>query len=173
MSWEAIGATAEVVGALAVIASIVYLATQIRSSSEIARGQSQRELLEISAWFAGASTNSELRDAIRAGFDNFSTLNKDQQLQFHSWIHPIAAQVEAAYRMNKDGLLEDESYVGFRDGFISMIKTKGGAAWWETCSFMFVDFGVEINSKLQESSTIEPWSELIPFFGTEQSANDT
>ena len=77
MNWDAIGAVGEVVGAIAVIASIVYLATQIRSNSEIARSQSQRELLEIGSWFSGSATNPELRNVIRSGFDDFSSLSKD------------------------------------------------------------------------------------------------
>jgi len=34
MNWDAIGATAELLGAVGVIASLVYLATQIRQSRE-------------------------------------------------------------------------------------------------------------------------------------------
>ncbi len=169
MNWDAVGAIAEIVGAIAVIASIVYLATQIRSNSAIARAESQRELLDISAWFAGTQTDAELRRVVRAGFNNFAGLSKDEQLQFHSWIHPIAAQIEAAYRMNKGGLLENVSYFGFRNGFISMILTKGGSKWWQACSWMFVDFGVEIDARVaDEGKSITPWTELLPFFGSDE-----
>ena len=169
MDWDAVGAIAETVGAIAVIASIVYLATQIRSNSAIARAASQRELLDISTWFAGTATDAELRRVVRAGFNDFAALSKDEQLQFHSWMHPIAAQIEAAYRMNKSGLLEDVSYFGFRNGFMSMISTKGGAQWWQACSWMFVDFGVEIDARIaDEGQTIEAWTELVPFFGPEE-----
>ncbi len=96
MDWDVVGAISEIVGAIAVIVSIVYLATHILSNSAIARAESQRELLDISTWFAGTATDAELRRAVRAGFNEFAALSKDEQLQFHSWMHPIAAQIEAA-----------------------------------------------------------------------------
>ncbi len=44
MNWDAIGAVGEILGAGAVFASLVYLASQIKSSSKIATGQSEREV---------------------------------------------------------------------------------------------------------------------------------
>ena len=40
VSWESIGAIAELLGALAVIASLLYLATQVRQSNRMAKAQS-------------------------------------------------------------------------------------------------------------------------------------
>jgi hypothetical protein len=168
VNWEATGAIAELFGALAVIVSLLYLAFQIRSNSKIARAQSQRELLNIGHWFSATATDRELRTVVQAGFSRFESLSRDEQLQFHSFIHPIAAQIEAAYRMNKAGLLEDASYMGFRDGFISMIMTEGGGQWWNKCSWMFVDFGVEVNRQIDKSEgKITPWTDLLSFFGEE------
>ena len=44
MNWDAIGAIGEILGAAAVFASLIYLAVQIRSSSKIATGESEREV---------------------------------------------------------------------------------------------------------------------------------
>ena len=44
MNWEAIGAVGEIVGALAVVVSLVYLASQLRHANELARENAYREL---------------------------------------------------------------------------------------------------------------------------------
>jgi len=41
VSWEAIGAIAELLGAVGVIASLGYLASQIRSSNRLARSEAR------------------------------------------------------------------------------------------------------------------------------------
>ena len=46
INWEAIGAVGEVVGALAVVVSIVYLAIQIRQSGRIGRFTAHQNLTE-------------------------------------------------------------------------------------------------------------------------------
>ncbi len=41
MNWEAIGAVGEIVGALAVVLSLIYLAIQVRQNSNMARAESR------------------------------------------------------------------------------------------------------------------------------------
>ena len=43
MNWDAIGAVGEIVGAAAVVVSLVYLASQLRQSNELARQTAYRE----------------------------------------------------------------------------------------------------------------------------------
>jgi len=48
MHWEAIGAVGEIVGALAVVLSLIYLAIQVRQNSEMARAESR--LRAVATW---------------------------------------------------------------------------------------------------------------------------
>ena len=54
MNWDAIGAIAELLGAIGVIASLVYLAGQIRQSREQMRAATYQQLHE----YIGESANS-------------------------------------------------------------------------------------------------------------------
>ena len=46
MNWEAIGAIGEIAGALAVVASLIYLATQIRQSNKLLNLESRKYVIE-------------------------------------------------------------------------------------------------------------------------------
>lgn len=46
MNWDAIGAAGEIIGALAVIGTLVYLARQISQSVDLARASQNRSLME-------------------------------------------------------------------------------------------------------------------------------
>ena len=45
MNWDALGATGEIVGALAVLLTLVYLATQIKQSNDISRFNASKEIM--------------------------------------------------------------------------------------------------------------------------------
>ena len=45
MSWEAVGAIGEILGAIAVFVTLVYLATQIKQSNDLARFNASKELV--------------------------------------------------------------------------------------------------------------------------------
>ena len=44
MNWEAVGTIAEIIGAVGVIASLLYLAVQIRQSTKVARAETTKDL---------------------------------------------------------------------------------------------------------------------------------
>ena len=45
MSWEAVGAVGEILGAIAVLVTLVYLATQVKQSNDLARFNASKELV--------------------------------------------------------------------------------------------------------------------------------
>ena len=47
MNWEALGAIAETLGAIGVIATLVYLATQIRNNTNELKGEAIRDINNI------------------------------------------------------------------------------------------------------------------------------
>ena len=87
MSWEAIGAIAEMLGAIGVIASLGYLASQIRSSNRLSRSEARiaaaaqfASLLDnfiahpqsSNVWVRGRRDLAELSEEERAQFDNLA-----------------------------------------------------------------------------------------------------
>ena len=83
MNWEAIGAAAEIIGATAVVISLLYVAVQIR--------QSNRESQSSTAWaitnslnnFAGRITaNSDLASVWTRGLEDFNALDDMDQERF-------------------------------------------------------------------------------------------
>ena len=64
MNWDALAATAELLGAIVVLASLIYLAVQIRQNTVWLRQQAfQLSTNEVRQWasqFSGSRPNSEL-----------------------------------------------------------------------------------------------------------------
>ena len=71
MNWDAIGAIAETLGAVGVIASLVYLATQIRQNTSTVRSSAASSLAEtnmsLSVFLAQEDVNRIWWDGLGSG----------------------------------------------------------------------------------------------------------
>jgi len=85
MNWDAIGATAELLGAVGVIASLVYLATQIRQSRDQIRTATYQQIFE------------NLEAVSRRGFGDLAWLFDPCVAITSSIIEPLPHQISAIY----------------------------------------------------------------------------
>jgi len=59
MNWEAIGAVGEIIGAMAVVLSLIYLAIQVRQNSNMARAESRLRLVDTFREFSNSLESSD------------------------------------------------------------------------------------------------------------------
>jgi ABC-type molybdate transport system permease subunit len=59
MNWEAIGVAGEIIGAIAVLATLIYLAVQVRESSKAKRLQTVQSTFHLSFEMVSLFTNGK------------------------------------------------------------------------------------------------------------------
>ena len=98
MNWDAIGAIAELLGAIGVIASLVYLATQIRQSREQTRAATYQQLQQqITESVDRASHSPEIEKAARLGMADLKQLSEEDAHRFYIWATGLVMAYENAY----------------------------------------------------------------------------
>lgn len=130
MNWDAIGAVGEMAGGVVVIISILYLARQIKENSRIAKAESQRTLLDTAHIWGHLVTTPGLITEFRQAIQDYDSLNSDAQGRFTFVMYPLLNHVESAYRMYRQGLLEEDSYLGWMQSFAGLLREPGAAVWW-------------------------------------------
>ncbi|MGR8946691.1 MAG: hypothetical protein ACU84Q_01500 [Gammaproteobacteria bacterium] len=131
MNWEAIGAISEVVGAIGVIVSILYLATQIRHGARAAEDAAFRDaFVAVSDTLAnmGEGENAEI---ILKGLRNFSDLNSREKYTFDSIMTGFFTLVESTIISNEVDLMSDETM----ENWSFVLRTRylgypGMQEWW-------------------------------------------
>lgn len=112
MNWEAIGAIGEIAGAAGVIATLVYLAAQIRLNTRTVRASAASEAEE--AW---AKTNDQLANdgrlgslilELETGRKSIEDLDQEELAQLTFVVRASMQRLEGMYFMHKNGLLEEE-----------------------------------------------------------------
>jgi hypothetical protein len=116
MNWDAIGAIAETLGAIGVIASLVYLATQIRHSrdqmsqnTQALRAGSYQQLHEH---IHDSVTNAPKADLemVRLGLQSFKSLSEADAFRFSFWVTGFVLNIEAAHYQYRMNMLDEDRW---------------------------------------------------------------
>ena len=84
MNWEAIGAIGEVIGGVAVIATLIFLSFQIRSSTQATRAQIAQDGIDATnRWRTSIYEDAELHDIWRRGIEG-KELNESERKRYET-----------------------------------------------------------------------------------------
>ena len=118
MSWEAIGAIGEIVGALAVVVSIIYLARQIKSNTKATRAAASFDAThswaELNDTLATQLSSEERRTLLKSfvpttQWDDFT---EDERAQLVLLMRSAFQKLEGQWFLYRYGLLEKGQWEG-------------------------------------------------------------
>ena len=136
MSWDAIGAIAELLGALGVLGSLIYLGGQIRQNTRMMKQQAfQLGTNEVRSWAARLSESKTTSELFLRGQISHDSLDLTERLQFTMLIFELCS-VWATYQQ-----YEGEDLLGLRESaetYIGQWIDQGWfPGWFQTNSPMF------------------------------------
>lgn len=133
MSWDAVSAIAESLGALGVILSVLYLALEVRSNTQTLRADAgTRAQMDWSRYNMFISEHPHRNEMARV-FDpaaNYSDLTEDDRIAFTFAFRAFAQQVEAQYFQFRAKLLEPEVWEAHLRTFVGLISFPAVSDWW-------------------------------------------
>jgi hypothetical protein len=111
MEWSAVGALAELVGATAVVVSLLYLAAQLRRGAEQQRVESARTLVTgVAAHSMNLSADETMADIWLRGCADPDTLAPLDELRFRTYLNSMFKMFEQQFVMHERGLLDSEDW---------------------------------------------------------------
>ena len=138
MSWEAINAIAQAIGAFGVVASLWYLAVQVHRSTRVAKIAAQDSaataLREVTKPYM---ENAELARIWQVGLENLSALSPEDQSRFFHAAYQFLKAFETIHTHYVYRLLDLELWEGWRELLRHYIVAPGMAHYWELRSDLF------------------------------------
>jgi len=131
MNWEAIGAVGELIGSLAVVLTIAYLAVQIRQSGKasisVSTNQSRSAVTDV---IGAISSNTEAVKTYTQGMLDPGSLELHERVRFDLIIFQQLRVIETIFLEYQGGLIPKEVFEGQWRGEQSILRTKGGRESW-------------------------------------------
>ena len=132
MNWDAIGAVAELLAAIGVIVSLIYLAVQVRRNTHIQRAANLRDIAtELAMTIRCTAANPELASLVLRGLADLDALDPVERYRFDSYIYAFVANFERALSDARYGDYPEEQLAPMRVSIVEHLSTRGGRAWWE------------------------------------------
>jgi hypothetical protein len=157
MNWDAIGAIAEALGAFGVIASLIYLATQLKSNAVASAVEAKLTTTGFMTEFnRDLILNPELYDLWLRGGKGLQNLNPEEYSQFSNLNLNAFFFFSAGYYQVQVGKLTREDLFEMEQIMRFWLSREGVQAWWkkygsgrfnpEFVKYIDENFGVEADA---------------------------
>ena len=114
MNWDAISAIAELLGALAVIVTLIYLAVQLRQQNTVTKAQIEQQRADSVIQLATVLSVTENRILYtKVVLDRSLTpadLSEEENIHLKMILSPLRANFENTYQQFQSGYISEEFY---------------------------------------------------------------
>jgi hypothetical protein len=159
VNWETGAAVAEITAAVAVIASLIYLAIQIRQNNELLRSESRQAL--VTNDLASLSANFNNADVF-AKYIAGQELSAEDQLRLSFMFTLDLRNREFEYFQYVHGLLDEQAWLAYRHVVLVNHSTGLGRAWWDEIGRGLVDpeFARQVDEMLVDAKPNDTYKRM-------------
>ena len=147
MNWDAMGAIGEIVGAVAVVFSLVYLSLQIRNQNNESRIAAMHEISVAHRESVAAISEGNFADIFVRGIEDYESLSPPDALRVVGFVYRLFKVWEEAYFQFKAGRLEPRIWEPMTRQFAAYYSMAPFKKTWELRSeFVDSEFRAFVNS---------------------------
>ena len=140
MNWTALSAVAELLGAVGVIASLVYVGIQVRQNTKATRAQIHDRMTAGYLSVVNAVTKNArvFSAALGTSRAEFARLSNEDRMIFFSVIFGFFKHFEHMYVQQQRGLIDREAWEAWSQHIRSYFHQPGVQMWWAVRRGTFV-----------------------------------
>ena len=153
MNWNAIGAVGEIVGALAVVATLFYLAIQMRSATAQARRAELNETMrQASVVRMALARNPQLAAVVLKGAEHYESLSAIEKLQFDSIVQERFWAVVQIWDRSRSGHIDSDGWTRMRKSPPPLLISPGYLKCWDAHKFQYPAAFVEEIEQIRQAA---------------------
>jgi len=140
MSLNDLANLAQVIGAIAVVISLIYVALQIRQNTNAVRSATAQSVHEHFAnWYHLIAADAELSRIAANGLRDYQSLSETERTRFISAFMSFLSYSQNAFLKWRQGLLAPSLWLGWEQVMMNLFGAPGGKAFWKERGYMFGD----------------------------------
>lgn len=158
MNWDAVGALGDLVGGIAVVASLIYLAIQVRHSSRqtsentrALRIASRSAFQDSFARWRALATDARLGELYLRGCADYSALDRNERFQFGLVAQELFYAYETLFAQAQDGTFSRDAAV---EQIALAVRPPGLRDWWRrNCRLFDQGFAHQVDEAVSNLSS--------------------
>jgi hypothetical protein len=143
VTWDAVGAIGDFVGGIAVVASLIYLAIQVRHSARVTeqntkeqQAASREAILDAFFRWRSLAADGELSRIYLRGCEDLASLTEEERFRFGLLIEEFILVNERLFARARDGTSEIPSFLAVR-AVSRLLRSAGARQWWDENAAVF------------------------------------
>ncbi|MCW8926337.1 MAG: hypothetical protein OQJ84_08780 [Xanthomonadales bacterium] len=131
MNWEAIGATGELIGAFAVVVSLIYVGVQVRHSAGAVRSAASNDAsVAMQNWYLEIGSNRQASDIWFNAMTSPEPLSTHDEFQFMMSMHSCLLGMQNSYLLSQEGTLDAEFREAITTAIVAVKDLPGMSRYW-------------------------------------------
>ncbi len=145
---------AEIVGALAVIVSLVYVGIQVKDSVGASRSASVNDAnVALQSWYLEVGTNEQASALFYRGLMSAEALPAAEEFQFLMTFHGVFLAFQNSYWLTEEGTLDPELLESLTAAILGVKDTPGMRRYWrQRKSYLNASFGEYVEQLLRRET---------------------
>ena len=140
MSLNDLANIGQVIGAIAVVISLFYVAHQIRQNTNAVRSATAQTVHEHFAnWYHLLAGDDELSQIAVKGLREYASLSEPDRARFVSTFMSFLSYSQNAFLKWREGLLAPSLWRGWELVIMNLVCAPGGATLWKERGYLFGD----------------------------------
>lgn len=152
---EALGNLGDFVGGIGVIATLGYLAVQVRQNTAALRTASRQAIV--------AGMRDHVRLALEPGGDSFfrsmeayPEVSPDDSRYYTTRMNDLLLFFQGAHALHEAGTLEDETYEAYLGFVAAMVCTPGGTRFWQQVRGIFTPrMAAALDARIERGNLVD------------------
>ena len=168
MNWDAVSAISEIIGAIAVVVTLIYLAAQVRQSTRSIQSSTLQSNTSVWASMFCSLADKDMAAAYAVGMSGTPDIRPIQYTQFFLICRAMFVAFENQYYQYCQGTLDEPTYLGYERAIATQLMAMPGfRIWWVQSRDVFSpDFIEHVESMIDKTpeadvdALIDEWRRL-------------
>jgi len=176
MTLEEVSLAIQIVAALAVVGSLIFVGLQLRQSDRTLRANSLQSVLDgyRDRTFLPGITNGEVLDIYARGLNSMDLLNENEKRRFWFILLNEFLHMQHVLKLRELKMIETVDYDAWLSFTASLVKTPGGSTLWPTAKAIITPTVCDVIDGYLEHNPNQPsFIELNPLFKSVKAISQT
>ena len=121
----------QIIGALAVVVSLIYVALQIRQNTNAVRSAAAQVVHEhFASWYHLLAADAELSQVAVNGLQDYASLSERDKARFIATFMAFLSYTQNAFLKWREGLLASPLWFGWELVIMNLVCAPGGKTFW-------------------------------------------
>lgn len=145
---------AEIIGAFAVVVSLVYVGIQVNDGVGASRSASVNDAnVALQSWYLEVGSNDQASDLFYRGLLSEDALPDHEEFQFLMLFHGVFLAFQNSYWLAEEGTLDPELLEALTAAILGVKDTPGMQRYWrQRRSYLNASFGLYVDDLLERET---------------------